>query len=96
MIDMRNESMELSVTDVENAEIDIARYVQQSIYGALQRRMSLDAEICDHITNRMKDSLMKNEMRGLSNLCPFFDSHGVLCMTGMLSKIQISYEHAIK
>ena len=92
MIEMRNESVELSVADVENAEIDVARYVQRSTYGVVQRRMSMDAESYDHVTDRTKNSLMKNEMRGLSNLCPFFDSHGVLRVKGRLSKIQISYD----
>ena len=52
----------------------------------------MDAESYDHITDRTKERLMKKEMHGLSNLCPFYDSHGVLRVTGRLPKIQINYD----
>ena len=78
MINVRNDYVELTVADVENAELDIARYVQRYTYGVAQRHMSMDAESYDQVVDKTKNTLMKQELRGLSNLCLFFDSHGVL------------------
>ena len=52
----------------------------------------MDAESYDQIIDKTKNILMKQELRGLSDLCPFFDSHGVLPVKGRLSKINISYD----
>ena len=92
MINIRNDPVELTVADMENAEIDIGRYVQRYTYGAARCRISLDAESYDQINDNTKKTLMKQELRGLSDLCPFLDSHGVLRVKGRLSKIDFSYD----
>ena len=74
MINLRNDSVELTVADIETAELNITRYVQRSTYGVVHRRISMDDENYEQVVDKTKNSLMKQELRGLSNLCPFFDS----------------------
>jgi hypothetical protein len=92
MIKLRNDSVKLTVADMESAEIDLARYVQRRAYGAAFRRMSMDAESYSQVIDATKNRLMQKELHGLADLCPFFDSHGVLRVKGRLSKIDISYD----
>ena len=89
---MHNDSVELTVANIETAVLDIARYVQRYTYDVAQRRMSMDAESYDQIIDKTKNTLMKQELRGLSNLCPFFDSNGVRRVKGRLSKINIRHD----
>ena len=92
MIKLRNDSVKLTVADMESAEIDLARYVQRRTYGAAFRRMSMDAESYSQVIDATKNRLMQKELHGLADLCPFFDSHGVFRVKGRLSKIDISYD----
>jgi hypothetical protein len=92
MIQIRNEPMKVSVADLENAELDIARYVQRRAYGSAIRHMSMDAESYAQISDTTKNKLMKKELHSLGDLCPFFDSHGVLRVKGRLSNADFSYD----
>ena len=75
-----------------NAELCIARYVQRSTYGVIYRELSADAERYHQIISNLKNLQLKQELRSLSPLCPFFDSLGLLHVRGRLSNINISYE----
>ena len=92
MIELRNDSVELTVADLESAEIDLARYVQRLAFGDAIRRMSLNAESYNQISDAAKNRLMHKELTGLAELCPFFNLHGVLREGGRLSKIDITYD----
>ena len=89
---MRNNSVELTVADLENAKLDIGRYVQCYTYGEAHRQMSMDVENYDQIADKTKNTLIKQELHDLSNLYPYFDSYGILRVKGRLSKININYD----
>ena len=71
MIKLHNDSVKLTVADIETAELNIARYVQRSTYGVVHRKLSTDAKQYDQVVNKIKNSLIKQEIRGLFNLCSF-------------------------
>jgi hypothetical protein len=93
MIRIRNQEIRVSVADLENAELDIARYTQRQAYGSAIRHMSMDAENHVQIIDTTKNILMQKEMHNLGNLCPFFDSHGMLRVQGRLSNTKFSYDN---
>ena len=88
---LRNDPVELTVADIETAELNITHMVQRDTYGAIHCELSTDAQKYKQVVNKMKNSLIKQELHGLCNLCPFFDSDGILRVKGRLSKINISY-----
>ena len=71
---LRNNSVELTVADIETAELNITRFVQRDTYGAIHREIATDAQKYNQVVNKMKNSLIKKELHGLCNICPFFDS----------------------
>ena len=89
---IRNDSLKLTVADIENVELCIAWYVQHSTYGVIYRELSADAERYHQIINKLKNLQLKQELKSLSTLCPFFDSFGLLQVRSRLSKINISYD----
>ena len=60
MITLRSDSVKLTVADMENAEVDIACYVQRYTYDAAHHRMPMDAESYDQVNHATKNLLKWN------------------------------------
>ena len=84
--------MHLIVADIERAKITLVRHIQRSVFGKVYTKLSLDAEKYVKAVSTIKNTQLKCEMIQLANLKPFFDSDGVLCVRGRLSKAMMNFK----
>ena len=66
--------------------------MQCSVYGDLFTKLSQKAEDYDKIVRNLKNPDLRQELRNVSNLKPFFDSNGSFHMPGRLGKTNLPFD----
>ena len=59
---LRNDPVQLTVANIEMAELNITRYVQRDKYGAIHRELSTDAQQYKQVVNKIKKLVDKTRI----------------------------------